>query len=215
MKRKLLFLTLPLISIVIIFVALNVAARTKSEYINPGSPLSPVDLSEDFFKRSTHKASDISLNEVLAKAPYPILLRVDKNEKPVEPKFIWINPQTLKSGEVIDGYSIRYSDRIQLLVDPTSEPLDNYISELLNQEMTPNTKGETKINFKCMVRGKTAIAHEKGEQKWQTGVVHRYPAVVQWTEKGTGKVPYLLYTLIGDMTVEELKQAAKDLKLFD
>jgi hypothetical protein len=214
-KKKFLFLALALLSMVVIFVEFYVKTRTKYEYVNPGRPLSPINLNEDFFERAEHTAANISLSGVLAKAPYPILLRVDGNGKPIEPKLIWINPQTLNSGKVIDGYSFRYSDRIELAVDPISESLDNYISELLEQECSPNTNGETKINFKCLVRGKTGLAHEKGEQKWQSGTVHRYPALVQWVEKGTRDVPYLLYTLYGDTTVDELRQIAEDLKLFD
>lgn len=200
-----------LVAIAVSISVFTLEGKKEKEYVNPGAPRSPVDLT-DFFKIAEDKASYITIEEVLKEAPYPILLRVDRG-KIQEPKFIWINPQTLDNGKVIYGYSFRWSDRVQLAVDPVSEPLD--VGAILSEEMLPNTKGETKINFECRVREIIGGAHEKGEQKWQSGAIHRYPAVLFWTEKGTGEIPYLLYTVYGDTTVEELKEIAESLKAFE
>lgn len=187
------------------------SSGSSGEYINPGSPKSPVVLNEDFFSTATQTASNITIEEVIKEASYPILLRTE-NGKPLKPEYIWINPQTVKN-KVINGYSFRWSDRIQLAVDPAEKPRD--IEEDLKQTMTPNVKGETRINKRLEVRGNEGFYSEKGTIKWESGVTYNYPAVISWTEPGTGEIPYLIYTLYGDCSIDKLKEIAENLKPFD
>jgi len=99
------------------------------------------------------------------------------------------------------------------MVDPVSAPLD--IQELVSEEITPNTRGEAKVNFKTQVRGVDGVAREAGIQKRESGTENHYPSTVQWTIKGEGDIPYLLYTLAGDLPVVELKKIAASLVLIE
>jgi len=188
--------------------SLIISKQSNNEYINPGSMLSPATQS-DWFKTGKKDAENPTVSEAVGRARYPFLLRV-KGEQLMVPERIFVQPQALKpDGRIVEGFSFRYDDRIQLMVDPVSQELD--IQSLLDQEISPNTKGETKVYFKTKVRNVDAVAREAGAQKWQSGLENRYPSTIQWVEKGEGDVPYLLYTLAGDISVAELKKIAASL----
>lgn len=184
-------------------------AQKVVEYINPGFRKSPVH-AEDWFKAGKKDADHPSLSQVHAEEKYTFLTRKNAGEE-LDPSLIFVQPQSLQpDGKIVNGYTFRYSDRVQLCVDPTDRPLE--IDTLLSDKMTPNTKGETKTWQRAEIRGVPAVAHEAGEQKWKSGQVNKYPAIVQWTEKGNGDAPYLLYRLMSDGPVEQLKAMAATLE---
>jgi len=182
------------------------AGKINGEFINPGSMLSPAK-SGDWFKTGKEDSENPELSEVLGRVCYPILLR-SEGDQLVIPNRILVQPQALvPDGRIVEGFSFRYSDRIQLMVDPVSAPLD--IPGLIGEEIMPNTRGESKSYFKTKVRGIEGVAREGGVQKWEKGSENRYPSIVQWTLDGEeGDVPYVLYTLAGDLPVAELKNIA-------
>jgi hypothetical protein len=182
--------------------------KINGEFINPGAPFSPTGLG-DWFKTGIEDSENPELSEVLSRVRYSILLRSQGGQL-VVPTRIFVQPQSLApDGRIVEGFSFCYGDRIQLMVDPVSAPLD--IQELVSEEFTPNTRGEAKVHFKTQVRGVEGASREAGIQKWESGIENHYPSTMQWTVKGEGDIPYILYTLAGDLPVAELKEMAASL----
>lgn len=190
----------------------NSAGKINGEFVNPGAMLS-AGKSGDWFKTGKEDSEDPTLSEVLSRVRYPLLLRSEEKTLTI-PTRIFVQPQALApDGRIVEGFSFRYSDRIQLMVDPVSVPLD--IQGSIAEEITPNTSGESKVNFKTIVRGVEGVAREAGVQKWEKGDENRYPSIVQWTVKGEGDIPYVLYTIAGDIPVEALNKIAASLILVE
>lgn len=188
----------------------NAKTRKVAEYINPGFAKMPVHGDGDWFKAGNPNAKHPSLRQVHSEVKYTFLTRKNA-DKEVAPSQIFVQPQSLwPSGKIVNGYSFKYSDRIQLKVDPTDRPLD--IDYFLTEKITPNTRGERLVWHKTEVRGLPAMASEAGVQKWKSGQVNKYPAIVTWTEKGNGEAPYLLYALMSDGPVDQLKAMAAKLE---
>jgi len=184
------------------------------EHILLGSPTLPI-MGKKWYETGKENAENPSLTEVKGRAHYSFLLRGNGNE-PMQPSRIFVQPQIVVSGpndtpKEVEGFSFRYDDHIQLLVDPTSQPLD--MPKALAREQAPNVDGVTKAYFRTTVRNFEAVAREAGLQKWEDGSENHYPAIIQWTETGDGDVPYLLYTLAGDCSVNNLRQIANSLIL--
>lgn len=183
------------------------------EYINKGRPLSPVDLKNDWFESGPKDRPDYSIADILSRTKYPILLRAEQGV-PLEPvrEFVYHTP-ILKSKKYYEGFTLRYDDRIEFAVEPRDDPLD--VQAALSREFAPNTRGETKIFKPCMVRGFPAVGAEAGIQKWENGDYNKHPSGIEWTEPGYQDIPYLRYTLCGDVPVSQLIKIADSLVLFN
>lgn len=182
------------------------------EHILLGAPAVPV-MGKKWFEAGKEDAENPNLADVKGRVRYSFLLRGNGDE-PMTPSRVFVQPQLVvqESGaepKEVEGFSFRYNDHIQLMVDPTSKPFD--IAPALKQTQAPNVDGVTEPYFKVTVRGVEAVAREAGVQKWEDGTENHYPAVIQWSEKGDGDTPNVLYTLMGDGPVKDLREIAKSL----
>ncbi|MEW6173891.1 MAG: hypothetical protein AB1510_12660 [Bacillota bacterium] len=183
-----------------------VANDGSGEYINPGAPLGL----RNFFE-GAGRSENPSLQEVLNRVRYPLLLRYEGDQL-ITPSRIFVQMQVLRDGRLVEGFTFLYADRIQVCVDPMSEPLN--IDEMVSWESSVrNIKGETKCFFKTKVRNVEASGRESGVQKWASGAENHYPAVIEWSEKVNGDIPYVKYALVGNGPVSELIEMAASLKL--
>lgn len=186
------------------------AASTPPEYVNPGAPMSPARMGDWFGRGDSSRAAILSADALVDRAPYPMLLCSDA--KGVQrPDHVYIEPQTLSDGRVVEGYSIKYANRIQLLVTPTDRPIDLEVD--LREENPITTDGRSRVYYETTVRGVVGVARDAGVQKWESGAENRFPSVIEWVERSDGPAPYLRYSLLGDITVSELAAIAEHMVL--
>lgn len=79
----------------------------SKEYINPGAPCNPTG-TRDFFTLGRPDSENPSLPEVLKRVQYPLLLRAE-GEHLITPSRIFVQPQVLKDGRIIEGFTFRYN----------------------------------------------------------------------------------------------------------
>jgi hypothetical protein len=185
--------------------------RTGGETVIPGFPKAPFSLRQDWFTLETSGAPHATLSVVKSKNAFPALIRY-AGGAPLAPAEILVEPQTFPSGKVVEGYDIRYPDRIELDIRPSDRPLD--IAAEVGKTSLPNIKGETHFYRKTIVRGLDAAETVAGVQKWSSGDENRYPAVLEWSEPGGSGVPYVTYVLYGDGTTAMLHAIASELRSF-
>lgn len=194
-------------------------SEMANEYINSGSPRMPYDMRGDWFTDRSRSELRLSLDEAMAEVgnQYTPLLR-SENDLLVPTESATIDGALLRDGRELVALNVRYHDRIVLHITPTDGPLP--VAEKLDAVSTPNTEGETRVNYQTTVRKQTAIARDAGIQKWEVSkgasdiFIIEYPAVLTWVEADvSGQL--LTYSLVGDGPVETLKKIAESMKATD
>jgi hypothetical protein len=152
------------------------------------------------------RAVILTADALVDRARYGMLLCSDANGVQ-RPDHVYIEPQTLSDGRVVEGYSVKYANRVQLLVTPTDRPIDLEVD--LREENPVTTDGRSRVYYETAVRGVVGVARDAGVQKWESGAENRFPSVIEWVERSDGPAPYLRYSLLGDITVAELADMAE------
>ncbi len=185
---------------------------SSKEFINAGSPTIPSTYQEsgDWFGVGSSNDTTVSVSDIPSGAKdgrsgYSFLMRRSASGAPMPSEWAVEVDQELTAG-VVTGYSLKYSDRIQLLVTPSDVPFD--IEAALARESAPNTRGETRLYRRATIRGVPGVAAQGGLMKWEDGLTYRYPSVVEWQEAGEADIPYVHYVLMGDVPVGQLQRLA-------
>lgn len=185
------------------------------EWINPGAALAPDDyIVADWFDRgSDAPTSTMGLSDLASAAGYPLLVRVDASGAPIEPIGIIVQPnQLVRDSSTYCGFTFRYADRFVLVANPSSAPLD--IPEAIDSTVMKTTKARTQLNTRASARGRAGVHGAAATQKWESGQVNSIPALLEWSEPvlAPGDVRYVTYTLMGDVSLEQLQAMADSLR---
>ena len=188
----------------------SVEAARSDQVVNPGAALSPTankDWYELIAREKQHAVSPEAMDKDLVYQP---MLRHD-GSRIVDPNWITSVAQTLSDGTTVRGCTLRYDDRIALLITPTDKVIDPE-TEARKRVVSPDVTGETRLWRVVKVRGTTGLARSATTQKWESGDVIVVPSVVEWQVASGGPAPYLTYALVGDVPVERLISIAHDLR---
>ncbi|MCE5203950.1 MAG: hypothetical protein ABFC80_00285 [Coriobacteriales bacterium] len=180
------------------------------EWVNPGAPASSHVVGGDWFTVGQGVAS-ADLSELPDRIGYRVKVRGDRGV-PVPQDRVLVQPaECFVGSESFDGYTLYYSDRIALVITPTTAPMD--VGQELESEDMTTTAGETRLWQVTSVEGFDAVQRAEATQKWESGAVNKMPAVLEWVEpSNTPDGPgFVRYALLGDVELDRLHTIAADL----
>lgn len=177
-------------------------ADPAANWVNAGAPTGPDGyLSTDWFTRGSEAATPGLTRAAAAKqAGFAFAARPDAAQSVI------VQPNQLVTARgTFAGVTLRYADRIVLVINPTDVAFD--ADERVRTTDTTTTAGETKLWSKTSVRGNPAAFRKAATQKWESGVTNVMPAVLEWCEVGPDGT-LIRYALLGEATRGELQAIA-------
>ncbi len=96
----------------------------NGEFVNPGAPLSPIANEDWYDLLSSEESEGISFEVMQDELTYKAKVERVVQGNAVEPNWVVPVEQTLSDGTAVFGYTLRYDDRIALLVTPTDLLMD-------------------------------------------------------------------------------------------
>jgi hypothetical protein len=168
-------------------------------YVNPTPMAGPSNVFDNMFVHIPKADATVAQ----ANAVYHVLGRPNLTPASI------LTEHNLINGKEVAGYDFYYGDKIMLAVMPSPDGLG--VDYWLAQRPDTNTAGVSAIYSATTVRGLPAVQRDQGVQAFADGATNAYPADLIWAEKGNAQVPYLIYTLSGDLPVAALKDIAKSL----
>lgn len=186
----------------------NATRNQSGEFINAGSgPRLPVGMKADVFSRAASGAPSPAVDDIRRLIRFRLMARNDGLGRPVTPARTFVQPEAMADGTEQEGFTLRFSDRVQLRAVPSSVPAS--LGAILSNESVANTRGETQPFVRTTVRGFDAVVMERCVQKWADGSQLNYPSTLVWSEPGVKGTPFVQYTLMGDMSSSALIALAK------
>ncbi len=187
------------------------SSQLSGEYLNPGAPMAPTANEDWYDLLSREETMGISPQEMKSQMEIDPLLRTAATGLELAPN--WVTPvaQTLSDGTVVMGYTLRYDDRIALIITPTDRVMDP-AAEAQERTIDPDVNRVTHPWRLTSVRGVKGLARNGTVQKWQSGDEMALPSAIDWQEPSDGPAPYVRYTLIGDVPVGQLQAIAAQLR---
>lgn len=186
-------------------------AQAEGKYINPGAPMAPTANQDWYDLIAREETAGVAFEKVLADDELDPLLRVDEQQRVETPNWVVPVAQTLAGGRIVMGYSLRYDDRIAVLITPADAPMDPAL-EASQRTIDPDEERVTHPWRQASVRGTKGIARNGTVQRWQSGDIMKVPSALEWTEQTGGAAPYVRYTIIGDVPVGQLQALAARMK---
>lgn len=206
-RRNHIFAAVLILGLVSVGIALESGtARTKPEHRNPGAPMVPTANKDWYEMIANDPEARVTWDEVKNETRLGALVRHGAAGE-MSPN--WITPvaQSLQDGSTVMGYTLRYSDRIALLITPTDRVID-VDAALSERTIDADVNGNERLWRVVGVRDKRGLGREKTTQKWESGDKIELPSVLEWQSSSSGPSPLITYALVGDVPINQLQAIA-------